>query len=122
MSETNGRDNKGRFALGNLGGPGNPHVQRTAELRSARLSAVTPEDVAAIVQTLIKQALAGDVVAAREVLDRCLGKSTVSVDVTDDNRPLITFSVAERQRRLAEIAQRLRLGRVDEMPEAAPQG
>ena len=50
----NGRDSQGRFARGNAGGPGNPHAQRTAEIREAMLAAVAPADVRAIVKTLVK--------------------------------------------------------------------
>jgi hypothetical protein len=31
----NGRDSAGRFAKGNLGGPGNPYARHTAALRQA---------------------------------------------------------------------------------------
>jgi hypothetical protein len=40
-----------------------------AELRAAMLSAVTPEDLTAIVATLVKQAKAGDTAAARVALN-----------------------------------------------------
>jgi hypothetical protein len=82
MNKANGRDNNGRFALGNPGGPGNPYAQRTAELRAAMLSAVTTDDLTAIVAMLVKQAKAGDMAAAREVLDRVLGKSQACNHVT----------------------------------------
>lgn len=70
----NGRDTNGRFATGNVGGPGNPHVRRVAALRAALLDAVTDDDVRKIVAALVKAAKAGDTVAAREVLDRTIGK------------------------------------------------
>lgn len=70
----NGRDARGRFAVGNAGGPGNPHAARVGQLRAALLDAVTPADVRAIVSALVEQAKAGDVRAIREVLDRTLGK------------------------------------------------
>lgn len=71
---TNGRLPNGRFMKGNAGGPGNPHSQRVAELRNALLAAVTADDVEKIITALIKAAKAGDTVAAREVLDRTIGK------------------------------------------------
>lgn len=71
---SNGRDNKGRFAVGNIGGPGNPHVKRTSVLRNALLNAVSTEDVEKIIQAIVKAAKAGNLVAAREVLDRTIGK------------------------------------------------
>ncbi len=77
-----GRDTQGRFAKGNTGGPGNPHAQQVARLRSALLGAVTPKDLNAIVAKLVKMAKTGNVVAAKEVLDRCLGRSRAELDVT----------------------------------------
>ena len=46
-----------------------PHRQQTA-----LIVAVTAEDITAIVAALILRAKEGDVVAAREVLDRLLGR------------------------------------------------
>jgi hypothetical protein len=60
--------------VGNRGGPGNPHARRVGELRSALLEAVTPADLKAVVRALIKKAKGGDVPAAREVIERTLGK------------------------------------------------
>ena len=71
---SNGRDDRGRFASGNPGGPGNPLAAQVGRLRAALLEAVTPEDIAAIIARLIEQAKGGDVRAIREVLDRTLGK------------------------------------------------
>ena len=76
MSEspsTNGA-NGGRFKPGNPGGPGNPHAKHVAQLRSALLEAVTPTDMAAIITKLVADAKAGSVQAAKEVLERTLGK------------------------------------------------
>jgi hypothetical protein len=76
----NGRDGRGRFATGNAGGPGNPHAQRVAELRSVLMRAVTEADMTAIIKAMIEKAKAGDAVAARLLLDRTLGP-TEAVDV-----------------------------------------
>ena len=64
----------GRFQVGNPGGPGNPHARAVGRLRSAMLGAVTDEDIKAICARLVAMAREGNVAAAREVLDRCLGK------------------------------------------------
>jgi hypothetical protein len=64
----------GRFAAGNSGGPGNPHAQHVGRLRSALLSAITPQDMEAIVARLVELAKAGEMPAIRELLDRVLGK------------------------------------------------
>jgi hypothetical protein len=69
----NGRGAGGRFAKGNGGGPGNPHARRVAELRSAMLNAVTPQDVRDVMAALLAAAKGGDVAAARELLQRLLG-------------------------------------------------
>ena len=94
----NGRDEKGRFAQGWKGGPGNPLAKRVAQLRSMILEAVTEEDLRAVVVALIKKAKGGDVMAARELLDRLVGKSAAPVllDLQD---------IEERKLRLAEDRQ-----------------
>ncbi len=71
---SDGRDQRGRFAPGNTGGPGNPHAAQVAKLRAALLEAVTPEDLRAVVGSLVNAAKGGSVPAARELLERLLGK------------------------------------------------
>ena len=70
----NGRDERGRFAPGNVGGPGNPHAKQVGKLRSAMLAAVSDKEMKAVVKKLVELAKCGNVPAAREVLDRCLGR------------------------------------------------
>ena len=70
----NGRDERGRFAPGNVGGPGNPHAKQVGKLRSAMLAAVSDKEMKAVVKKLVELAKGGNVPAAREVLDRCLGR------------------------------------------------
>ena len=74
------RDSAGRFATGNPGGPGNPFARRVAQLRSALLDAVSDDDLREIVSALVTRAKSGDVVAAREILTRIIGKPGDSVD------------------------------------------
>ena len=74
-TESNGRDRSGRFAAGNKHGRGNPLAQQAQKLRVALLEAVTEEDIKAIIAKLVETAKGGDVVAAREVLDRVVGKA-----------------------------------------------
>ena len=73
-------------------GRGNPFAKRITRLRSALLKAVTTEDIAEGVQMLMDKAKAGDVAAARELLDRTIGKARQPVDVTSgdgvDDRPV----------------------------------
>ena len=63
----------GRFLPGTAGGPGNPLAAHVHALRAALLSAVTPEELAVVCRTLLRQAQGGDVAAARLLFDRLLG-------------------------------------------------
>ena len=94
----NGRDERGRFAQGWKGGPGNPLAKRVAELRAALLAAVTPEDIDAIARVLVQKAKGGDVVAVKELLDRCIGKAPAPVVLDLDHHE-------ERKMQLAEDRQ-----------------
>ncbi len=69
-----GRDGKGRFAVGNKLGRGNPLAGRAARIRAALLEAVGPAEAKAIARQLVKMAKGGDLAAIRELLDRCIGK------------------------------------------------
>lgn len=69
----NGRDSNGRFATGNPGGPGSPYSRKVHALRRALLEAVTEDEIKAVVQALLREAKLGNVQAARELLQRCLG-------------------------------------------------
>lgn len=70
----NGREKAtGRFAVGNRAGKGNPHARRIARLRAEVLRAVGPREIRAVVHALGQLALAGDVTAAREILNRAIG-------------------------------------------------
>ena len=60
---SNGRDSRGRFTVGNAGGPGNPYGRKTAQIRSALMRAVKIQDIREIVRALIDRAKGGDVVA-----------------------------------------------------------
>lgn len=78
----NGRGGNGQFAKGNPGGPGNPNVRFLAEYRRKFAEAADVEVVAEAVQVLRKimnnaKAKGADrIAAARELLDRCIGKPT----------------------------------------------
>jgi hypothetical protein len=71
------RSANGQFAKGNCGGPGNPNPRRTAELQAAIWSAVTSDDLQAILRSMVQAALAGDVAAAKLILDRMFGKQSL---------------------------------------------
>jgi hypothetical protein len=77
-----GRNAKGQFTKGNkpTGGRANqPMVKMRAKLQAALQAAVTEADIMDIVKGLIAKAKGGDVAAAREVLDRVIGKAEENV-------------------------------------------
>lgn len=74
----------GKFAKGNRLGKGNPHAAKVAKLRTALIKAVDADDLTAIIKKLVERAKAGDVIAAREILDRCLGKANQPLELTTD--------------------------------------
>jgi hypothetical protein len=85
---TIGRDASGRFAPGNPGGPGaiaHERNKRARALRQALHDAVTREDMAAVARALIDKAKAGDVAAARELLDRIIGRPLPASPQGDDD-------------------------------------
>ncbi len=82
--KTNGRDERGRFAVGNPGGPGGPR-RRASELRRAAEDAITPEHVAAMVRKATRMGLEGDLAAMRLVFERTCGRAA---EVPVDAEPL----------------------------------
>lgn len=77
------RDDKGRFARGNTLGRGNPFARQCASLRAALMREFTEANVGQLARKLMEQALAGDVAAARLVLQYGIGKPTPAVDPDD---------------------------------------
>ena len=78
--ESADRAPKGRFALGNKGGPGNPFARQVAEIRKLLLNTVPGERLAKIVLALVEKAEAGDVAAAKLVLQYTVGKPAEAVE------------------------------------------
>jgi hypothetical protein len=68
------RGEDGRFLKGNPGGPGNPHIRQVARLKAALYESITPDDVHALMRRMLDEALAGNVAAARLVVEHTLGK------------------------------------------------
>ena len=106
---SNGHDTNGRFAAGNQFGRGNPLAAQVARLRSAMLSAVTEDDMKAVVGKLVALAKDGDVSAIKLLLDRVLGK-VVAVEEPPVSSP-------ERAAKIAEIVERIRRERQADNPE-----
>jgi hypothetical protein len=69
-----GHDQRGRFAKGNAGGPGNPFGRHVAALRAALLAGVTAEDIQRVMAALRDQALKGNIAAIRLLLAYTVGK------------------------------------------------
>jgi hypothetical protein len=75
-----GREANGRFAKGNLGGPGNPFARQTAALRKQLLEAVTKEDMDAICTMLILRARGGSIPHLKLLFSYVIGKPTDAVN------------------------------------------
>jgi hypothetical protein len=80
----NGRDQAGRFAAGNAGGPGGSR-RRASEFRRAVEEAIGPEHMAAIMRKATKMALEGNLPAMRFVAERVCGRA---VDAPVEVEPL----------------------------------
>ena len=86
---TDGRDNAGKFAAGNSFGRGNPVARHAQRLRQLFVTAVSEDDIKAIVTKLVELAKAGDIQAANLLLTRALGKpSTADTSLPIDNEPI----------------------------------
>jgi hypothetical protein len=66
--------------VGNKAAAGNPFHRAVAARRKALLDAISPDDVAAVARQLQKQALAGDVAAAKVLLVYVVGKPAEAAD------------------------------------------
>src|SRR5262245_22235534 len=76
----NGRDRRGRFALGNRGGVGNPFARQVAALRAEFINGCSRDDLREIRQKFVAMAKQGDHAAAKLVLSYTLGKPLPIVD------------------------------------------
>ena len=76
----NGRRKNGTFAKGNPGGPGNTFAARSHKFKHAIMAAVTEKEINRVIRALIRKASDGDVAAAKELLDRILGKPTTVIE------------------------------------------
>jgi hypothetical protein len=106
-----GRDHKtGRFLKGCKGGPGNPDAKRAAARRRELFRAVTPADVRAVVQTLVRLAKAGEPWAIHELFERAFGKIPLFAESESQGRVLavpvrmdVGPFLAESMRRTAQV-------------------
>jgi hypothetical protein len=74
------RDRLGRFQPHNQGGPGNPFGRQVARNRRLILTALSDEEVLAVVRKLHEQALAGNVAASKLLLQYVAGKPAAAAD------------------------------------------
>jgi len=118
----NERNSLGQFVVGNKGGPGNPAAAAVARFRQSMLEAVTVEELREVVRSVLEQALAGDIQAAKLILERCCGRaepSTTAPTVAIQNvmnsgqgersgqvlaRDIVARITAERAGRMIEVA------------------
>jgi hypothetical protein len=75
-----GRDARGRFAPGNVGGPGNPFARRVAELRKVLLETVTDDEMRIVAGQLMVKAKFGELPAIKLLFQYVLGKPAATVD------------------------------------------
>jgi hypothetical protein len=75
-----GRDARGRFAKGNLGGPGNPFARQSAAFRKALCDSVTDDDIQALTRTLLEKARAGDIAAIKLLFAYTIGRPADAVN------------------------------------------
>jgi len=73
-NEVSARDDSGRFAAGNAGGPGRSKG-RGYELQRAAQEAVTPEHMTAMIRKALRLALEGNLAAMRFVAERTIGRA-----------------------------------------------
>ena len=112
------RDSKGRFLPGNPGGPGNPQAGSVGRWRQALAEAVSADDLARVAQKLVAAAKAGEPWAVRELLDRCLGKPHVQVELQADADYVREYTEME-QREATRLARLLLTdGGASDKPEA----
>src|SRR5437588_842861 len=64
-----------------VGHQGSYHKQ-SALIREAVMNAVTPQDVDEIIHALMVEAKNGNVIAARELFDRWMGKAVASIEIS----------------------------------------
>lgn len=100
------RDNGGRFAPGNAGGPGNPFARQVGRLRATLLNAVTEADLQEIAAALVDRAKGGDLAAAKLLFGYCIGRPSDTVDPdaldVDEARKAAKRIRAEDDRKHAE--------------------
>lgn len=99
------RDAHGRFAKGNKGGPGNPYARQVANVRSLILEMVSEKDLRSIIKSLITSAQNGNIQAARELLNRLIGRPLEGAEAASEETTNRKLKLAERRLDLDEERQ-----------------
>jgi hypothetical protein len=96
---TNGRNGSGQFTTGNRHGKGNPLFGKVATLRSAVLKSVTPTTVKGLVKSLIDQAMAGDIAAAKLILPYLIGQPATAkeLEAEIESEPVIMDRMTDEE-------------------------
>lgn len=96
---TNGRNGLGQFTTGNRHGKGNPLFGKVATLRSAVLKSVTPATVKGLVKSLIDQAMAGDIAAAKLILPYLIGQPATAKELEPeaDTEPIVMDRMTDEE-------------------------
>jgi lysozyme family protein len=95
----------GKFAPGNKLGPGNPQAAKIQLYRKAIWDAVSTDDVAAVMRSMVDAAVNdSDVAAAKVVLERCAGQPPKDMSETTDE---LVDGIAARIRAAIDEARRL---------------
>ena len=68
------RDRAGQFLPGVRRGPAHGVPAKYRIWRETLAATITADDLAAVLRTMLDAAKSGDIVACREILDRCLGR------------------------------------------------
>jgi len=94
------RGQGGRFAKGNVGGPGNPHLALHAEYHQVFKRVMTPEKVGEVCAKILAKAITGEgsLAAGTYILDRLFGKPKVQMEM--EQKP--EKSLEEMRRELAQ--------------------
>lgn len=91
------RQDGGKFAPGNKGGPGDPHSKKRRQFTSLLMNASSEEDFLAIVRKMIEDAKDGDRYARKEYLDRLLGPVSHQLELSGDGAGGIIFRMVPKQ-------------------------
>ena len=80
LSDNNKRSGRNAEIVSRIDKRNNPHAQKMARLQEKFVELISEDDLRSIVTGLVNRAKGGDVMAAREILNRVLGKPLVGRD------------------------------------------